>query len=61
MIVEKSQFFKIRLIFNISENKEEFQDLRNILDKVKYLGTNLHILINSLFLTIFQIQFFANN
>ena len=46
----------ITVIWNISENKEDF---RNILDKVKYLGPNIHI--NSLILTRFsKIHFFVN-
>ena len=50
-IVEKSRFH---------EKKLDFQNFRNILDKVKYPGPNL--LINSLLLTLFsKIQIFANN
>ena len=48
-----------KLIWNISENKVDFQYFLNISDKVKYLGPNLSIL---LCLNIyFKIQLFANN
>ena len=46
---EKVFDYLIQLIWNISENKLDFQDFRNILDKVKYLGPNLQI--KALFLT----------
>ena len=51
---------KLIFIWNISENKVDFQSFSNILDKVKYLGLNLSIKL--LFLNIYsKTQIFANN